>query len=172
MSKNNTLIDDKTYINLEIGAGCGNFGKQFYPKCYLTDNDTSLRETCENCHIDWFCGAHELPWSDNRFESIIICNPYNYGFSDNESTERLLNELLRVLKEKSKIILLSTKNNKHCNPQRVQKRVLEFCKNHKDISLDVVVEDVNCNLLYESYVFMEVLGGQIFPSCKITINVK
>ncbi|PWK27290.1 hypothetical protein LV89_01603 [Arcicella aurantiaca] len=173
MSERNTLIDDKSYTNLEIGAGCGDFGKKFYPKCYLTDYDANLRESCELCHIDWFCDAHELPWGDNRFDTIILCNPYNYGFNDDDSTDKLMKELLRVLKvTNSKIILISTKNNKHCNPQRVSTRISAFCKKNNISNMNVSSEEIDCNSLYENYVFKEVLGDQIFPSCKITIDVQ
>ncbi|MEA5141802.1 class I SAM-dependent methyltransferase [Arcicella rigui] len=173
MIPKSTFIDNNIYTNLEIGAGCGDFGKRFYPKCYLTDYDIELMDKCKTCFIDWFCDAHNLPWSNNRFDLIILCNPYNYGFKDDESTYKLLSELLRVLKKPGgEILLLSTKNNKFCNPQRVKKRIDQFCKINNNYNLEVKSEEIDCSLVYNGYIFREIIGDQIFPTSKININVK
>ena len=102
--------DDKTYKNVEIGAGCGNFGKQYYSKCYLTDKDTSLKTICAKCLIDLFCDAHSLRWKENRFEKIILCNPYGYGFKDEEEANTLFAELHRVAVNNAEIIIILQRN--------------------------------------------------------------
>ena len=61
-----TFTDDKSFTNLEIGVGCGNFGRIYYSKCYLADCDLELKKICDECHIDWFCDAHKLTWKNDQ----------------------------------------------------------------------------------------------------------
>ena len=168
-----TFPNDDSFTHLEIGAGCGNFGKNFYPKCYLTDKDENLEGVCAVCYIDWFCDAHELPWGNNRFDKIIICNPYGYGFHDDEGTALLLKELLRALKGKgSEIIMLCNVRNKYCNPKRVETRVKTFLEYNESPYLRVVCQDIVANVEYPNHVFQLTIGGIAIPSSKITIHVE
>ena len=168
-----TFVDDKSFSNLEIGAGCGNFGKVFYPKCYLTDLDEELQKNCKVCYIDWFCDAHNLTWKNDRFDKVIMCNPHGYGFRDDEMTERLLNELLRVLKGKdSEIIIICGRRSSYCAPDRVQKRISSFLSKNSSISLRVEHQEIDASILYKDYIFKETLGDQTMPSSKITIHVE
>src|SRR5262249_23043229 len=120
--------DDKAYKNIELGAGCGNFGIIFYPNCYLTDRDTTLMDSCERCFIDYFCDAHNLPWASDRFDKIIMCNPYGYGFKDEDKSYGLLDELIRVSKDGCEIIIICNHTNLCCAPKRVKKRIDNYLK--------------------------------------------
>lgn len=165
------LIDDKTIKHLEIGAGCGNFGKIFFPQCYLTDKDDNLKENCDVCYIDYFCDACELPWSDNRFSKIIICNPYGYGFRDDESTEKLMNEVIRVLSNDSELLLLCNNINTYCNPKRVKTRLTTYTQDRLNIKLSISEQTINSKQLYPNYIFRTLLGVETSPKHKITIHV-
>ena len=176
-----TFIDDKSFTNLEIGAGCGNFGKIFHSKCYLTDCDLELKKICDECHIDWFCDAHDLTWKNDRFDTVIMCNPYRYGFNTIDDTERLMWELLRVLKRnKSKIIMVCRHDNKYCNPYKVNKMINTFLEKYESfysepyatLSLTVESTPIDSKIDYEGYVFKRMDGGQTFPNYKITIHVE
>jgi ubiquinone/menaquinone biosynthesis C-methylase UbiE len=168
-----TFVDDKTFSNLEIGAGCGNFGKIYYPLCYLIDSDEELRSICEICYIDLFCDVNKLIWKNDRFDKIIMCNPDGYGFRDDEMTDKLMKELLRVLKGKgSKIIIICGKISSFCNPKRVTKRIATFLEKNKSVNLIVECQEINAAIEYNNYIFKQTLGDQTFPSSKIIIHVE
>jgi hypothetical protein len=164
-----TFIDDKTYLNIELGAGCGTFGSTYFSKCYLTDLDEGLRNSCSSCSIDWFCDAHKLPWSSDRFQKIILCNPYGFGFDSEESAAELLTELGRVSKNGSEIIIIGHKANKYCAPERVSKRISNFT--NPNFSFDIEIEELDTIVHYKSYIFRTMDGQQTWPNKKIKINV-
>jgi ubiquinone/menaquinone biosynthesis C-methylase UbiE len=160
------FIDDKQVLHLEVGAGIGNFGKLFYPKCYLTDKDISLRT---GFHIDWVCDAHELPWGEDRFEKIIICNPYGYGFKDPIATSSILQEMLRVLKNGSQIIVICHATNKYA--ANIEKRVLEFSI-EKGVPLSVERTNIYCTRDYPNYRFTNTGGfTETTPNLRFVIHV-
>lgn len=171
MSSEIKLIDNKSVRNLEIGAGCGNFGKLYYPECYLTDSDKSLKKSCKICYIDWFCEAHKLVWGEKRFDKIIMCNPYGYGFRDAEDTEALMNELLRVLIGNGQIIIIGATANPYCAPERLKKRVSKYATEH-GLNLKVEVREINSSALYPNYEFKNMLGKKIEPSNQIIIEIQ
>ena len=170
-----TFTDDKTYLNVELGAGCGNFGKLYYEKCYLTDNDLELKSTCTTCYIDVFCSAYDLKWADDRFDKIIMCNPQGYGFKDNEMTHKLMTELLRVLnKEGGEIIIICGNISTYCNPRRVRTRVNTFLENNKNsYKLTYNHQKIDPQVEYPNYIFRKKTLGEItVPTNRITINVR
>lgn len=174
--ENKQFLDNKTFKNIEIAAGCGNFGKLYYDKCYLTDKDTNLEKICKvrglTCEVDLFCDANNLPWSDNRFERIIICNPFGFGFNEDESATLLLDELVRVSKQnKAKIILFCSKNNKYCNPERVKKRVNTYLNSKSPLQIIVEIQDLDTQKEYPNYTFYTSDGKQTLPHFKITLYV-
>lgn len=171
MIQNYTFTDNTSITALEIGAGCGNFGKLYYPECYLTDVDISLRKSCNNCQIDWFCGYDKLPWGDDRFKNIIICNPFGYGFNDMDNTTSILDSLLRVLDfEGGKIIVLAHHTNKFCHPKRVKTRLVSYFED-KDLTYNFQVEEIRPEEEYVNYTFFSATGDVTKPNYRITINV-
>lgn len=172
MSAAITFIDNKAIRNLEIGAGCGNFGKLYYAECYLTDSDITLKKSCKICYIDWFCDAHHLVWGEKRFDKIIICNPFGYGFRDEEDTETLMNELLRVLIGKGgQIIIIGATANPYCAPKRLKKYLSKYAEK-RGLKLNVGMETINASILYPDYAFRDTLGTTINPSNKIIIEIE
>lgn len=168
-----TFIDDKTYLNLEIGAGCGNFGKIYYNKCYLTDNDLELKSICTTCYIDSFCSAYNLIWDDGRFDKIIMCNPYGYGFRDDDMTSELMTELLRVLKPQNSEIVIICGNSRFCNPSRVETRMNTFLENNKNTyNLTYNHQTIDPQVEYPNYISRQVTGTVTIPKNRLTINIR
>ena len=162
-----TYPDNKSFLNLELGAGCGNFGATFHPQCYLTDNDQSLITSCASCQVHWFCDAHSLPWSDDRFDKVIMCNPYGFGFNDENKSQELLNEIIRVSKNGSQIVIIGHKSNKYCAPERVKKRI----ESVKDVQLTFTDEVIDSGTEYAGYSFRTLSGEVTVPTNRITIDV-
>lgn len=163
-----SFTDDFTKKNIEVGAGNGDFGQRYYPQCYLTDYDQSLKSS--RTKIDCFCDAHNLIyWNNDRFEHVIMCNPFGYGFSETDSSEALLDELIRVLKNKGKIVILGNKTNKFCAPQRIEKRLNNYVRDH--VHLKFEVNDIDAKSLYGDYKFWSCDGFEVIPTKKIEIYV-
>lgn len=164
-------------MNIELGAGCGDFGKLYFPECYLTDKDTELIEDCLKvlgfpCRIDCFCDANNLPFPENSFDRVIMCNPYGYGFRELDEVEILLNELVRILKNDSSIIIIGHEKNPFCAPKRVKSRI-------KDISLQTnadirfSVEDIDSEKEYPGYNFRLIEEKRkTVPNKRITLYVR
>ncbi len=113
-------------LNVELGAGCNDFGKRFFSPCYLTDKDIALKDSCDSHCIDCFCDAYKLPFSENSFKRAIICNPFGYGFKDSEPAKILIKELYRILVNNGEIIIISNaKRNPYTIPQRIEKWIQE-----------------------------------------------
>jgi SAM-dependent methyltransferase len=128
---------DKSVLNLELGAGIGTFGKVFFPKCYSTDSNSQQYKNIDN-HIDIYCEAEDLPFEDNRFEWVIMCSPWGYGFDSKENALSLLKEVSRVLKDNGKILIIANHTNKYV--ARLEKRVNEL---HLDGVTITIAESIN-----------------------------
>jgi ubiquinone/menaquinone biosynthesis C-methylase UbiE len=133
----------------------------------MTDLDRSLETTCTKCHVDWFCDAHSLPWSDDRFDKVIMCNPYGFGFNDEDQSQILLKEIIRVSKNGSQIIIIGHRANKYCAPERVKKRIAGV----KDVKLKFREESIDSSIEYVGYAFKTLSGEITIPTNRITIDV-
>ncbi len=155
------------FKNIELGAGCGNFGKLFFSPCCLTDKNKVLRIAC---HLDCFCDAYELPFTKNTFRTAIICNPYGYGFSTREEAEILLNELTRVLTDDSRIIIIGSSRNKYCTSKRIEKRIHQISL--QGINIRFAVKDIDSAFPYMDYPFLTTDGRKTNPNKEITLYVR
>lgn len=168
-SKYIIVEDDVSKKNLEIGSGCGGFGMKFYPNCYLTDiaHEFLDKTDCEWI-IDVSCSANNLPWSDNRFEKIIIANPYRFGFSSAEEATELLKELSRVIRDGGEIIVIGSHSNKY-----VAK--IDYLLNKKvtiaDVKLQCKTEIIEPSLVYNDHVFRNTNNDIVIPNLRFTIHV-
>lgn len=151
---------------MELGAGCGNFGKIYFSPCCHTDKNKGLTF----CHIDCFCDAYKLPFRENCFDMVIMCNPYGYGFYIKEDAEILLKELVRVLTDESKIIIIGNHANKFCVPKQVQKRIRQISLQSVR-SLDFSVKDIDSKSLYPGYRFFTTDGRKTKPTKMVTLYV-
>ena len=105
------FVDIPNVLHIELGARCGDFGRNFFAPCFLTDMDESWREACSSFLLDRFCSAEQIPWPSNRFHLVILCNPYDFGFKDRDAAFVLLNELGRASVNGGKILILASKTN-------------------------------------------------------------
>lgn len=121
------MISDLSYTNIEFGAGCGNFGKKFYSKCLTTDIHNGSK--CEICYIDFICDVMKPLFWENRFDIVIICNPYGYGFKDRDDAYYLLCNLAKILKNGGRIIIIGNDINPYCKRNFIEKRITEFNQN-------------------------------------------
>jgi hypothetical protein len=157
------------FMNMEIGAGCGDFGQQFFPDCIVTDiRKPSQRE----CSILCIFNAEEMPyhWTDNRFNNIIMCNPYYYGFDDpNYFSQDFLNELFRIVSNNGNIIIFGNDSNPYCNTPNISDSVRIFNINSIRILhsiADYRPEDYNDHNFYKS------IGGETYVTKIHTLQVQ
>lgn len=163
--------DDSSIQNIELGCGCGNFGQVFYPKCYLIDNNVDLTTNCNPLYINFLCSAYDLPWENDRFEMVIICNPWNYGFSDpDESSILLAKELNRVLRQNGILTILGNKYNKYCIPQRI-KKTLDNCGIKYQIIEEISSDDLGLEY-YEGYIFKSSSGISTIVNVRLMIKIE
>jgi hypothetical protein len=122
--------DHPEILHIELGALCGNFGQQYYAECFITEYraEADLRALCAGgYHATVFeCDAKHIPCGDNRFSKIIACNPYGYGFNDQEDGALLLKEFHRVLQPQGKMILIGSKHNGYCTPKKLKRSLKRF----------------------------------------------
>lgn len=146
-------------LNLEIGAGRNYFGKKYFPKCFLIEKPNSsctgyphFVEVGRNyesydCHyIDHFTDLNGLSNQKERFENIICCNPYSYGFNGIAfATEffRLMNQIL--IPGGSFHILTASSNGwgSYRNANRFYEKLREDLRITFDISEKIVVDETH-----------------------------
>jgi ubiquinone/menaquinone biosynthesis C-methylase UbiE len=155
------FIDYPNIKHIELGSGCGNFGQQYHAECFLTENKTEadIKNICSNYHVNIFsCDAYNIPCSENRFQKIIMCNPYRYGFKDTENGIPLLSEFGRVLTNNGIVIVLSTNTNGHAMPDRVFRRISEFNSESTSVQFKYEVQTIDCDISYPNYKFFHMNG--------------
>lgn len=161
-------------INIELGAGCGDFGAQFYPDCFLTDimSITELKKQCKTCSVTISCDAHSIPSNSDRFMMIIICNPYGYGFNNPKQSTELLDELYRVSKDGAEVLILTTLNNKYSAPQRIETRVKDYNNQNNSSRFTYNYVPIICATKYPGYTFYtkEDASKQTFPNHQISLK--
>lgn len=165
MKEYNDANDDISIRNLELAAGNGNFGKIYYPPCYATDIDG----TKEN--IDFQCDALNTPFADNRFDNIIICNPFGFGFNDQikEESQDFIREMLRIITHGGKIIVIGNDSNKFCKTKKVIEQIQKFNSTSLTEKLAVSIEDIT-ETSYSDYSFYQTDGSRkAYPNKKFTI---
>jgi ubiquinone/menaquinone biosynthesis C-methylase UbiE len=164
--------DDKSYVNLELGAGCGNFGAIYFYKCYLTDGDDErLKDRCKVNSINFFCKAHQLPWGNDRFEKVIMCNPYLYGFKDYEDSVPLLAEIIRVLKKTGIFIIIGSKGNNYCIEYKIEKTIEKTRLLYPNFTCDLVAEEIDSSKEYNNYIFKRMDNSETKPTKRFTLTI-
>ncbi len=126
--------NDLEVNNIEFGAGRNNFGKREHPNCYLTDlsypelllhfKEHNDYET-QDCHyLDNVCHFYDYNFT-RKFENIILCNPFGYGFSKLGNAQKFFNRAGDILSENGKIHIIGKSNNPWCKKESFDK----FLKN-------------------------------------------
>lgn len=154
--------------SVEVGAGFGDFGKRFYPHCYLTDRDKALLQGAPA--LDVICDANGVSFTGGLFNRVIMCNPYHYGFADKELASDLLAGFLRVLQSEGEIIIIGHLNNKYCHPNRVQRTVAAFNKANQ-MNMEVEVKSIVAAEAYPGHAFYDCGRRRIHPNLRIRIRV-
>lgn len=168
------FIDNPNIVNIELGAGCSNFGQKYFPECFITDSRTpnELKQNCLAHSVTIYsCDAHNIPCESNRFRKLFICNPFNYGFKDSEEGVILLNELARVLTHNGEALILSASSNKYAMPKRIERRVQEFNDQSNLIKFVYSYQEIDCQKEYFEHKFLYTNGfNQTFPSNRILLT--
>lgn len=163
--------DDPSVLHLELGAKCGDFGRLYFPSCYLTDLDESLRGRCVPFQIDVFCSATSIPWPNDRFHLVIICNPWEYGFKDRENAMKLLNELTRVLVSGGRVLILSSKINPWGAADRVKERVHDY-SSATGVDIGFASEEIDPWTEYPGFQFQQTINKATFPKERTVLHVR
>lgn len=160
-------------VNLELGAGCGNFGERYYPICFLSDAKTpyKLKEDCPDGPFATItCKATEIPCPDSRFSKVIMCNPYNFGFRDSEDGGSLLKELGRVLKADGEVVIISSDRNPYGAVANVRRRVEEF--QNEMCKFEVEERRIDAAVEYPGYSFRRMDHTITVPTRLIKLKCK
>ena len=161
MTNQETFPDDANVLNIELGAGCGDFGKRFYAPCYLTE---LAQPTCPIFFIDHICDAHNLPWAKDRFIKVIACNPFGYGFIDEDSTTKLMDEISRVIITTGEILIISASRNQFGNYGNINIQIAKYRIKNPHLSI-TITQQANTNAaikaIFPDYVFYQVNGKTV-----------
>jgi len=167
------IAENPDILNIELGAGCGNFGQEYYPDCFITDKKTQgeLDNTCESHSIQVFsCDAHNIPANSDRFQTIIMCNPFRYGFRD-RGDYSLLDELYRVAQDKGIVVILTNKSNPFSNPKKVKERVENYNGNNSTQRFTFDYQSIDAKKDYEGFAFLCFDGKrETTPTFKISLT--
>ena len=130
---------DLNVTNIEFGAGKNNFGKREYPKCYLTDLEYPKELVLhfknhadyenKNCHyLDDICDFYEHNF-ERKFENLILCNPFYYGYKGLGGAKIFFNRVGDILCENGRIHIIGKWDNPWCKKESLDK----FLKNEIDV---------------------------------------
>ena len=156
-------------MNLEIGAGVGCLGRVYYSPCLESDIDTRLATGGARCPIDMVCDAHYVPASDGKFCSVIVCNPYHFGFV-RERGIQLLRELVRIVESRGSIILIASSLNPYCQPQRIGDAIRSVTDG-TNLRIEVCVRPLEATSRYPHHRFLRSDGSVTIPDTQITLRV-
>lgn len=163
--------DRQSVLHIEVGAGRLTFGRDFYSECFLTDNDEELETVYRVTTLDEICDAHSLPWPDNRFQKVIMCNPYDYGFRDPDQSENLLAELTRVLTDKGQIIVIGARTNPWCAPYRIEKGLRNF-ESKTTFRYNLEIISIDSQTEYPKCVFETKGFTRTYPNFRAEIELR
>ena len=161
-------IVESSFINIELGAGCGNFGEQYFPRCYTTEVASNLN--CDMAHIHHYCSAYNTGLTSDRFTTVVMSNPFGYGFKEVENAQTLIDELYRLLQQNGKIVIICHETNRFCAPDRIEKRLnddLGFIP----IRRPILIEEIDHAVEYPGFEFKQVSGVPTKPNRRITLDV-
>lgn len=163
--------DDYNVLHLELGGGCGNFGKLYHSPCYITEKDEEGIAQCSQNYIDFWCDAENMMIPEDRFEEIIMCNPYGFGFKNNEPAQTLLKNIATILKNNGKCIIIANSTNGYARYEKISKEVTTFNQSNQ-VTFIVESEDIDASQLYQSYEFYTTAkANPTIPNKKITLYV-
>lgn len=155
------------FQSIELGAGESEFGRKFYQKCLETDSDLSLLNT--NC-IDVITDAHKICVDGGSFDRVILCNPYEYGFTREEGLV-LLREIVRILKDQGQVTLITSSFNPYCQPQRIE-QIANTLELETDVKIQIQVTAINLQTQYPEQKFYRLDGTETIPNLEIILQIQ
>lgn len=168
--------------SIEFGAGKGYFGKIEFPNCFLTDlNDPGVlhvSEVIENesvdCHyLDGIVDYFDYNFQERKFNRLIFCNPFLFGFNGKYGTNKFLNRAKELLNIDGEIFVLGQKNNGWVNKKNAQKWVNVYnsnVNNNWSFISDLTtkeLEDINSR-----HLFRKSTGETIFANVGYKLKFK
>lgn len=152
-----TAVDN----HLEIGCGRGDFGPRFYAPCVTTDTSWSPG-------ISVVCDAHRLALRAGSFSTVVVCNPYGYGFK-RAAGARLMSELLTVLRPGGTLVVIGNSLNPFCQADRI--REIAQSLSTATVPLEVDVEHFVASVRFPSHSFRTVDGTLTVPNVEIRVRM-
>lgn len=171
-------------INIEFGAGKGYFGKKEFPSCYTTDKKTPsvdhfilhpLNYDTIDCHyIDFDCDFFEHNFNNRKFNNIILCNPYGFGYYGYLGAQKFFNRAGEILNDNGKIIVLCTHSNKFAKKDALEDYLSledsDFKSNYEFMLEEFVNLDAN-HPINQGYKFHQsCLNKKTIPNQKLVIT--
>lgn len=166
------VADNPSVVHIELGVGCGKFCTIFYPTSFLTD----IRDPHRDCDasIDPFyfrADANEISEyvPNNKFELVICCNPYQYGFKTELEAFTLLKQFSSILvPNNGKIRVIGTKSkNPYINIKKIERFIAEY--NTLNSTKFEIIEEKELTGLYPNFIFRDMYGNQVTPNTEIII---
>jgi hypothetical protein len=160
-------------MHIELGAGCGEFSSRYYSKSFLTD----IKDPNRGCQgslspLYFKANANEISKfvPNNRFELVICCNPYLYGFKTPLDAFTLLNQFNTILiPKKGKIRMIGAKGiNPYFNTAKIDRFMSQYnIENKTDFK---ILQENNLDGLYPGFIFTDELGNTVMPNYEIVIS--
>jgi hypothetical protein len=148
------------YENVEIGAGKEACGPRFYSPCLATDIHPLPG-------ISVVTDGRQLALKSAQFSTVIVCNPYKYGFI-REAGEALMRELLRVLSPGGTIIVVGKSTNPWCQFDRIR----GIAESLPGVSLTVERQAISAAEKFPGHSFSRVDGSPTVPDVEIRVRVR
>ncbi|MDQ5930359.1 MAG: hypothetical protein QG594_2147 [Bacteroidota bacterium] len=158
--------NDTNVHNIEFGAGKNNFGKREYPNCFLTDLEfpdfvlhfkQDIDYSNSDCHyLDGICDFYDYNFN-RKFENIILCNPFGYGYKGLGDAKFFFNRAGDILTQNGKIHIVGKSNNDWCKKDSFDKFIkneIEVFKSKYDFELEtyeLLDSNHEINIKYKFY---------------------
>lgn len=166
--------------SIEFGAGKGYFGKVEFPNCFLTDlNDWGVlhasevkgTEFEEFHHLDGIIDYFKFNFEGRKFDRLIFCNPFLFGFKGKYETIRFLNRAKELLFDNGEIYVLGQKKNGWVNKHKTEKWVEEYNSNiNKNWSFTNFLTSEQLEDINSRHIFRKSTGETIFVNIGFTLK--
>lgn len=160
--------------NIEFGAGRGYFGKVEFPECFLTDVNceglthfTEAGEDINNCHyLDKTVDYFNFDSKGRKFNTLIFCNPFNFGLSMKYEALKFLRKAESLLINNGEIFLLGQHSNGFIKKQKAEKWINYHNKEYgfEKWKIDRELDDVELDEINKRNIFRKTTGEEIYAN--------